>query len=175
MAWVLQEYHKEILVKYFEEYAYKIISASDLNSFITSIENLYPEMKSDDYFYKEKIDDSLQYINFIPKTLFNFNNLLNGPILLVGKNIKGMDWHFDSADENINDEITVLLYLNIDNKCGGEFMTKKEKISVKPGSLIVLPSNELHAVNEYRGDGNKNRISIKWIFKENKNTVNSYW
>jgi len=139
-----------------------VIDESDVKVILDTLIEKYPQLLNSNNHIQIN-DDSLSFITMIPK--MNIENLGEPLCLILLSSINdksdyaGKDWHID-GDE---DETTVILYLNGDNRCGGEFLTKDNVYSFKPGSMIVIPSNQLHKVQPYNNDNA--RIAVKWKFK----------
>lgn len=143
----------------------------DIKNIVADIHKVYPETINSN-FYKEKIDVSLRYISYIPSQLFNLTNP-QGPILLNffdSEKSEKIGWHTDTRDD---DQLTVMFYPQIEPNCGGEFKTLSNTQILTEGSIIILPSNELHCITPYKND-NRARISLKWMFKVDKELVNEF-
>jgi hypothetical protein len=139
-----------------------IITDNDVKVIMDMIVEKYPQLLNSNN-HIETNDESLNFITMIPKT---YIQNLGEPLCLVllstindQSDYAGREWHVD-GDE---DETSVILYLNGDNTCGGEFLTEEVTYKFQVGSMIVLPSNKLHKVQPY--NSHIPRIAIKWKFK----------
>lgn len=158
-------------MKFYKDEIFSILADDDLKSIVEDIHLVYP-ITTHSNLYKEKIDQALRYINYIPAQLFGLVNP-QGPILLNffdSSQSESIGWHTDARDD---DQLTVLMYPQIEQGCGGEFKTLMKEHLPTPGSIIVLPSNELHCITSYKHE-TISRISLKWMFKVDKDTVDSY-
>jgi mannose-6-phosphate isomerase-like protein (cupin superfamily) len=139
-----------------------VIDKTDIEVILNTIIEKYPQLLNSNN-HIETDDESLNFITMIPK--MHIENL-GEPLCLIllstidnKSDYAGKDWHVDGLD----DETSVILYLKGDNTCGGEFSTKDNTYSFKPGSMIVIPSNVLHKVEPYNSENS--RIAVKWKFK----------
>lgn len=139
-----------------------VIGENDIKIIMDTLIEKYPQLLNSNN-HIETDDESLSFITMIPKMLIEN---LGRPLCLIllstvdnQSDYAGKDWHIDGDD----DETTVILYLNGDNTCGGEFLTKDNVYSFKPGSMIVIPSSALHKVQPY--NSTNARIAVKWKFK----------
>ena len=139
-----------------------IITDDDIKFIMNIIVEKYPQLLNSNN-HIETNDESLSFITIIPKT---YIQNLGEPLCLVllsmiddQSDYAGKEWHVDGNE----DETSVILYLNGNNTCGGEFLTEDVTYKFQVGSMIVIPSNKLHKVQPY--NSNVPRIAIKWKFK----------
>ena len=162
-------------MKYFENIIYDHFTENDIKEFIKAFEEEYTQVKESN-FYEENMKSKFDYINLIPKLIFGLNEQVQSsvPIILWMYDNTSIDtyWHIDSSSDKDECQITILAYLQIDENAGGEFLTKQTTTKIKPGSIIVLPSSELHAVNRYKST--LPRISLKWMYNVDKKTSESF-
>jgi hypothetical protein len=139
-----------------------VINETDIKIILDTITKKYPQLLNSNN-HIETNDESLNFITMIPK--MHIENLGNPLCLILLSTVNdkndyaGKDWHIDGTD----DETSVILYLKGDNTQGGQFLTKENTFTFKPGSMIVIPSNILHKVQPYNSDNS--RIAVKWKFK----------
>ena len=111
----------------------------------------------------ENLCDEMQYLRWFPLNYVEvFGECIDFILLSTkgGDNVyAGCDWHIDGDEK----ETTVLLYLQGDSNKGGEFCTETETVKFQSGTMLVLPSKDLHKVNNYYGE--ENRIALKWKFR----------
>lgn len=160
-------------MKLFDKDIFRIFQQNDIDSMIADINLVYPDTRIKN-FYKEDLDSRLQYLNFIPKYLFDLDNP-DGPILLnicnsfIALPEDKIGWHVDSEIAN---QITILFYPQIDVDCGGEFCTLAKTQIIRPGNIVVLPANETHCLKDYKSK--LPRISLKWMFTVDEQYANSF-
>jgi len=143
---------------------YNILSNIENKKIIKHLIKQYPKLLNENC--EISLNDEFAYLDSIPN--FHIDNIKSQICrYVISTNFKdklheyaGIHWH---KDEDVDDEISVLLYLNGDNSKGGEFQLEDKSIQFKINSMFVFDSSINHKVKPYYG--NETRIALKWRFK----------